>query len=293
MSQPPQSDFVLAYDLEGASHEYALTDARLVIGRAKDCNLCFPFNAEISRLHATLTLTPDGWQIEDMNSRSGTLVNGERLAGRRVLRDRDVLSIGTVTLTLREKKHQLETVTGDAALSPELLAAVTAQGPAHPAAVPATGAGAARPPSDAAASGAEAAASSALLLNYYELIGVPNFEDDVAKIQLAAKNRLAALRAESATGTSPQRQSEVEAIAGGLASLASPEKKSAYDAALAERLGVEFEMRGGRVVPVERASVGQLLAGFLLFGVIIVILWFTLSWMLDSLLPMLDVTRQR
>ena len=102
MEPQARTDFVLMYELDGAQHECPLTGRRLVIGRAKDCNLCFPFNTEVSRLHVVLTAKPDGWQAEDMSSRLGTLVNGERLVGPRRLRDKDVLTIGTITLTLRE-----------------------------------------------------------------------------------------------------------------------------------------------------------------------------------------------
>ena len=289
MDPQARTEFVLMYELDGAQHEFPLTGQRLVIGRAKDCNLCFPLNTEVSRLHAALTSTPEGWKIEDMSSRSGTFVNGERPVGPRRLRDKDVLTIGAVTLTLRQKKHELETVTGDAGLPGDLLAEARAQAAARSPA-PATSPDA--PASRDRAGGVpwEQPASQPTPTSYYELIGVANFEADVAKIQAAAKRRLAQLRADSAPGSRAGRQAEVETIAGGLASLANPKKKQLYDSELAQELGTEVEVRGGRVVPVEPTSFGQILVGLILVGVVICIVWFGLSWLLKAIAPIFDIS---
>ncbi len=49
-------------------------------GRRDDCDLCLPFDTQISRLHARLVFYPDqGWYLEDSGSRNGTFVGKERV----------------------------------------------------------------------------------------------------------------------------------------------------------------------------------------------------------------------
>lgn len=81
--------------LSGANvgREIRLDRADLTIGRDGSCGICLP-DEGVSREHARLTLTDGrGWLVEDLGSRNGTLVNGERVQ-RRVLRDGDRLLFG-------------------------------------------------------------------------------------------------------------------------------------------------------------------------------------------------------
>ncbi|MEX0678796.1 MAG: FHA domain-containing protein [Pirellulales bacterium] len=289
MEPQARTEFVLCYELDGVAHEHALAEESLVIGRAKDCNLCLPFNAEVSRLHATLTRATDGWVVEDMSSRLGTYVNGEKISGSRRLRDKDVLVIGQVAIALREKKHGTETVSLDPGAKSDFLAAAKARD-AAPSAKSAASA-------DAPLSRTESARQAEPIVvpsepqpaNFYELIGVANFEADPAKIQEAAKNRLGELRAGTVPESHAERQAEVDAIARGLASLSNPEKRRAYDTQLANRLGVDVEVRGGRVVPVSQEGFGQLSIGIAVIGLVIILLWFALPWLREVLAPLLDV----
>ncbi len=54
-------------------------DARLVIGRADECDVCVPHDS-VSRRHAVLTGSGGAWQVEDLGSSNGTFVGGARLA---------------------------------------------------------------------------------------------------------------------------------------------------------------------------------------------------------------------
>lgn len=52
----------------------------LTIGRLESCDLILPADAEkVSRTHARLIPSPDGWRIADAGSRWGTFLNGIRL----------------------------------------------------------------------------------------------------------------------------------------------------------------------------------------------------------------------
>ena len=69
---------------------------RLVIGRDVSCDLRFDLEQDlaISRRHACLEVTPNAIYLEDIGSSNGTWVNGSQLAGRRLLRHGDVVSLG-------------------------------------------------------------------------------------------------------------------------------------------------------------------------------------------------------
>ena len=62
------------------------------IGRAPETALTLAWDPDVSRLHAELEISGGQWMlIDDGLSRNGSFVNGERLTGRRRLRDGDAL----------------------------------------------------------------------------------------------------------------------------------------------------------------------------------------------------------
>jgi len=68
---------------------------RLTIGRAEGCDLYLSWDHEVSRLHAQLEHIGTDWVlVDDGLSRNGTYLNGERMMGRRRLRDGDVVLVG-------------------------------------------------------------------------------------------------------------------------------------------------------------------------------------------------------
>jgi serine phosphatase RsbU (regulator of sigma subunit) len=71
---------------------FALAEGRTVLGRHPGCDIVLD-DASVSRQHAAVTLSADGAVIEDLQSRNGTLVNGQTLTARRRLEDGDELSI--------------------------------------------------------------------------------------------------------------------------------------------------------------------------------------------------------
>jgi hypothetical protein len=77
-------------------HDVALGGDRLTIGRLRDCDICLQ-DANVSREHAQLFRTAEGWSIRDLGSTNGTIVNGKTVT-EAVLRDGDVIEVGATRL---------------------------------------------------------------------------------------------------------------------------------------------------------------------------------------------------
>jgi pSer/pThr/pTyr-binding forkhead associated (FHA) protein len=96
--------FLLYRDAEGRQLLVELDDAasRLTIGRRPDNDVALPWDAEVSRVHAQLEPVRGDWSlIDDGLSRNGSYVNGDRLTGRRRLRDGDRLCFGETPVLFR------------------------------------------------------------------------------------------------------------------------------------------------------------------------------------------------
>jgi two-component system cell cycle response regulator len=92
---------VLTGTVAGQMHR--IPDEGMVIGRASSSEL--RINEEgVSRRHARLRREGDYVVVEDLGSVNGTYVNGERLAGSRVLQEGDKIQVGPMTV-LRFAHH--------------------------------------------------------------------------------------------------------------------------------------------------------------------------------------------
>jgi hypothetical protein len=75
---------------------------RLSIGRSQAADVSLDFDAEVSRVHAELERVGEEWTLADDGlSRNGSFVNGERVVGRRRLRDGDALQFGDTIVLFR------------------------------------------------------------------------------------------------------------------------------------------------------------------------------------------------
>ena len=73
----------------------------LTLGRRDDCDLCLPFDTQISRLHARLRQTSDdAWVLEDSGSRNGTYVGKKRIESPAVVEYGVMFRIGRTWLRL-------------------------------------------------------------------------------------------------------------------------------------------------------------------------------------------------
>ena len=68
---------------------------RVAIGRRSSSDVALEWDTEVSRLHAEVERVGSSWVLCDEGlSHNGTRINGERVHGRRRLRDGDVLAVG-------------------------------------------------------------------------------------------------------------------------------------------------------------------------------------------------------
>jgi pSer/pThr/pTyr-binding forkhead associated (FHA) protein len=108
--------FLVLRDGDGVQRIVDLGDAaeRLTIGRSAASDVPLPWDAEASRVHASLERLGDEWTlIDDGRSRNGSFVDGERVHGRRRLRDGDAIVIGRTAIVFRSPsdRESLRTAT--------------------------------------------------------------------------------------------------------------------------------------------------------------------------------------
>jgi putative nucleotidyltransferase with HDIG domain len=103
-------------DIEGKVWE---SESLLRAGRLATLEMVLD-DTSVSRRHAEIRSTPQGWRVRDLGSTNGTFLNGSRLeAGEWPLRPNDVLRCGNITLVI--DFPGLEKVNKDEDLSPKVL----------------------------------------------------------------------------------------------------------------------------------------------------------------------------
>ena len=85
-----------------AGRKYPLEAPITILGRQADSAVCLPAKA-VSRQHAQILRSDEGFQIEDLDSSNGTFLNGNRLVPNTPisLTERDTLEVGPYTFGLR------------------------------------------------------------------------------------------------------------------------------------------------------------------------------------------------
>ena len=108
-----------------ARSPYPLNKEQVIIGRdvAADVLLC---NDSVSRRHAEVLRTAEGWWVRDLESSNGTFVNGLRIDGEVQLGEGDVITVGDVNLTFEGPRRPIpesvpEPVTPLPSIDPEAM----------------------------------------------------------------------------------------------------------------------------------------------------------------------------
>lgn len=91
----PPSARLQVFDPDGLRQTLRLGRTPVCIGRARDCQVILD-DSRISRHHCKIVRQGDRYWVTDLNSRHGTLVNGERIESR-MLEPGDVIEVGVPT----------------------------------------------------------------------------------------------------------------------------------------------------------------------------------------------------
>lgn len=82
-------------------YTYAIQNGRLTVGRAEGCDVVIEDGA-VSRLHAIVQYTDEGWTVTDNDSKAGVGVNGYRIHGTEPINDGDQIMINTHVFMFRD-----------------------------------------------------------------------------------------------------------------------------------------------------------------------------------------------
>jgi pSer/pThr/pTyr-binding forkhead associated (FHA) protein len=115
--------FLLYRDGESVQRIVDLGDApeHLTVGRSPSSDVPLPWDEEVSRLHASFERMGEEWTfVDDGRSRNGSFIDGERVSGRRRLRDGDTILLGRTVVVFRlpTGRESLRTATSAAPPAP-------------------------------------------------------------------------------------------------------------------------------------------------------------------------------
>ena len=82
---------------KSAGKAIAVKREKLLIGRAEECDIR-PLSDDVSRRHCAVRIEPDVVWVEDLGSRNGTFVNGQRIAEKTKVYDDDLITVGALEL---------------------------------------------------------------------------------------------------------------------------------------------------------------------------------------------------
>ena len=121
----------MRFRLRYMQHDLELAEGEFVVGRNASCQLSLD-DPLVSRRHARLLIGANGVVLEDLQSRNGVLVNGQRIHGQHPLDVGDRVLIGTQELTLLVTHESNEVKARSKVTMPKVPAALPQATPAPP-----------------------------------------------------------------------------------------------------------------------------------------------------------------
>jgi len=101
-AQPAGNRELIVRTPDGKSRTVPLEHECVSLGRAATNVLCYPDDVGLSRQHMVIELADNVWVARDLNSKNGTIVNGNRIAGPHRLQAGDRVSAGHLTIEFTE-----------------------------------------------------------------------------------------------------------------------------------------------------------------------------------------------
>jgi pSer/pThr/pTyr-binding forkhead associated (FHA) protein len=93
--------------------------ADFIVGRSPEVWLSLE-DKNVSKLHAKLSPVAGRWAIEDLGSRNGTWVNGDRIVQMRIFCHGDYIQLGSTTLHFRDPSLNTDSTTSPKRAAPPL-----------------------------------------------------------------------------------------------------------------------------------------------------------------------------
>ena len=90
--QTEEVPFLIAHDGELQGKRWPLVNSTFIVGRGQDCDLVL-LDRQVSRHHARIRRTAEGYVIEDLSSKNHTHLNGVRIENEVVLQDGDEIQV--------------------------------------------------------------------------------------------------------------------------------------------------------------------------------------------------------
>lgn len=99
-----------SYRLLWLGREVMVGEGETILGRSRQATICVD-DESVSRRHARLTIEGGSIVVEDLGSKNGTMLNGQRLAGPMAVADGAHIQVGSVALTFRVFDEPASTIT--------------------------------------------------------------------------------------------------------------------------------------------------------------------------------------
>ncbi|MBN1286826.1 MAG: FHA domain-containing protein [Anaerolineae bacterium] len=92
MTQVSDKPVLIIRTGEAAGQRWVMHDEEVLVGRGAECDVVVP-ERQVSRMHVRVRRAGDRFFVEDLESKNGTLLNGEPLKGEAPLRDGDEIEL--------------------------------------------------------------------------------------------------------------------------------------------------------------------------------------------------------
>lgn len=116
----------MRFRLRYLQHDLELAEGPFAVGRNASCQLSLD-DPLVSRRHALLTVSADKVEVEDLESRNGVLVNGQKISGRVRVQAGDKILIGGQEMTLVDGASEAPLRSTTAALPAVTLSRIAAE----------------------------------------------------------------------------------------------------------------------------------------------------------------------
>jgi sigma-B regulation protein RsbU (phosphoserine phosphatase) len=94
-------------NIDGKTVTMSLDRDRISLGRSSANELCYPDDSGLSRQHLAITKSDGAWFVEDLGSKNGTQLNGQRIEKKLPFRPGDRVSAGHLVIEFAEHAPEM------------------------------------------------------------------------------------------------------------------------------------------------------------------------------------------